>query len=295
MLIPLDQKDLSRFMGVLTFLGRYIPSLAERTVNLREINKKGATWSWTKAHEKEFNDLKVYIVNPNKPVTLSVDNSRKGLGAAILQNGRPVGFASKTLTLSQKNYAPIELEIIAIVFGCTRFRQYLIGKRVDVESNHSALEFTFKKDLNSCPLGLQRFRIRLQEFDLSVKYKPGKLMYLADTLLRSPIDSDDVIEDGDMKAHVNLINYMINVSPEKQNVIRDEIYKDFRLIQLRNCITNGWPEYKHLPEEIKAFWSYRDEFSIINEIIYKDKQVVIPLSLQKKKCLKDCIIITWGL
>ena len=106
-------------------------------------------------------------------------------------------------------------------------------------------------------------------------------MYIADTLSRAPIDSDIVVED-DLKAHVNLINYILNVTPHKQEEIRVETSVDVQLRLVIKCIVNGWPEYKSLPEEIKSFWPYRHELTIIDGIVYKNNQIVMPCSLHKE-------------
>lgn len=75
----------------------------------------------------------------NKPVTLSVDASSEGLGAVLLQEGQPVAYGSRALTDSQKCYVQIEKELLAIVFGCEKFHQYLYGRKVHVESDHKPL------------------------------------------------------------------------------------------------------------------------------------------------------------
>ena len=75
----------------------------------------------------------------NKDITLSCDASKDGLGACILQDGQPVAYASKSLTATQKQYAQIEKELLAIVFGCERFHQYLFGKEVLVQTDHKPL------------------------------------------------------------------------------------------------------------------------------------------------------------
>lgn len=116
--------------------------------------------------------LKFYDVN--KAVTLSVDASSVGLGAVIMQNEQPVAYGSRSLTDTQKRYAQIEKELLAIVYGCERFKQYLYGKQVQVESDHKPLESMFKKRLHKAPTRLQRMLMRLQAFDLRVTYKPGK-------------------------------------------------------------------------------------------------------------------------
>ena len=69
-------------------------------------------------------------------MTLSGDASSKGLGAVIFQNDRPVAYASKGLILSQQNYVQIEKEMLATVFGCKRFHDYLYAHRkVIVDTN----------------------------------------------------------------------------------------------------------------------------------------------------------------
>ena len=63
------------------------------------------------------------------------------MGAALLQDGQPVAFASRTLTLTERGYAQIEKECLAIVFACERFNQYLFGREsVSVQSDHKPLE-----------------------------------------------------------------------------------------------------------------------------------------------------------
>ena len=88
-------------------------------------------------------------------MTLSVDASSKGFGAVLLQNDCPVAHASKSLTPSQENYAQIEKEILAIVFGCERFHDYLYWQReLTVESDHKPLEAILKKPIHQAPLNL---------------------------------------------------------------------------------------------------------------------------------------------
>jgi hypothetical protein len=78
--------------------------------------------------------------DPSKPITLQVDASKYRLGAALLQEGKPVAFASKSLNATEENYAQIEKELYAILFGCRHFHQYLYGHQVTVQSNHKPLE-----------------------------------------------------------------------------------------------------------------------------------------------------------
>ena len=60
---------------------------------------------------------------------------------------KPVTFASKSLNTTEQNYAQIEKELYAILFGCKRFHQYLYGRKVTVQSDHKPLESIMKKPL----------------------------------------------------------------------------------------------------------------------------------------------------
>lgn len=109
-----------------------------------------------------------------------MDARSKGLGATILQQGRPIAYALRALTKSQRNYAQIEKEALAVVFGCQKFHQYVYGRTVTVESDHNPLESIFRKPLLSAPLCLQRLLLAVHEYVLKIECKPGKLMFVAD-------------------------------------------------------------------------------------------------------------------
>ena len=103
----------------------------------------------------------------------------------MMQNNQPVQYASRSLTQTEQNYAQIEKEMLAIVFGLERFERFVYGKHIEVESDHKPLEAIHKKSLLSAPKRLQRMLMRTQKFDYSVRYKKGAEMYIADTLSRA--------------------------------------------------------------------------------------------------------------
>ena len=99
--------------------------------------------------------------DPSKEVTLQVDASKKGLGAVMFQDGKPVAFTSKALNACEQRYAQIEKELYAILFGCERFHHYVYGRTINVESDHKPLESVMRKPLCSAPPRLQRMLLRL--------------------------------------------------------------------------------------------------------------------------------------
>ena len=140
---PKSKQDLQRLLGMITYLGKYIPNLSI-----------------------------------THGVRISVDASKFGLGAVLLQKHgdtwAPVAYASRSLSKSEQNYAQIEKEALAILFGCERFHVYLYGKSFTVESDHKPLQPIFKKPICKAPPRIQRFCLRLQKYDMHIEFKPGK-------------------------------------------------------------------------------------------------------------------------
>ena len=102
----------------------------------------------------------------------------------ILQDGEPVAFASKALTETEHQWANIECEAYAVVFGCEQFCTYLYGRHFTVESDYKPLEQIIQKSLCDTPARLQQMMMQLQPYDFELKYRPGKEMTLRDALSR---------------------------------------------------------------------------------------------------------------
>ena len=83
--------------------------------------------------------------NPNKPTILQTDASCKGLGACLLQNEKPMYFASKALTETQKGYVVIELKSLAVTWAMEKFHHFLYGNEFTLETNQKPLEVILSK------------------------------------------------------------------------------------------------------------------------------------------------------
>ena len=92
-----------------------------------------------------------------KLILLQVDASQKGLAAALMQDGCPVAFASKAET----RYPNIERGMLAVVYGCERFHNYLFGHEFTVKTDHKALAGIHLKNLNAAPPHLRRMLLHL--------------------------------------------------------------------------------------------------------------------------------------
>ena len=91
----------------------------------------------------------------------------------------------QVLAPNEQKWAQIEKELLAIVFACKKFNDYIYGKEVIIESDHKPLETIFKKQLEKAPARLQNMLLKLQKYNLKVVYKKGKEMYIADALSRA--------------------------------------------------------------------------------------------------------------
>ena len=100
---PTEPQELQRFLGMTMYLSPFIPSLSTHTAPLWELLKKDTEFTWNTTYQEAFDALKdrvctdttLQYFDAEKPVTIQVDASQKGLGAALLQDGCPVAFASR--------------------------------------------------------------------------------------------------------------------------------------------------------------------------------------------------------
>ena len=158
---PSTKPELQRFIGMIQYLAKFIPDLSEKAAPLRSLLKKNAAWQWNDEHQRAYQLLKeecskqptLCYCDVSKPVKISADSSKCGLGAVCEQDGHPVADASRALSEAQQRYAQIEK--CNIVFACEKFHQFIYGKHVEVETDHKPLVNIFKETLNDCPMRLQ--------------------------------------------------------------------------------------------------------------------------------------------
>ena len=169
--------------------------------------------------------------------------------------------------------------MLAIVHGLEKFHYYAYGRHVTVETDHKPLEAIFKKHLSSSPPRIARMMLRIQKYDVEIKYVPGKNVPLADALSRiSPLPGD-TIEGLDVSVHE--LHLHLNATPTRINEINEETTKDGVLLSLRAVITQGWPDTRsECPAHLHAYWNYRDELTVADGIILKGTRILIPKRLQ---------------
>lgn len=221
--------------------------------------------------------------NLDEEITLQCDASQTGLGTALLQNGQPLAYASRALTPAETRYAQIEKELLAIVFACDRFHAYVYGREVvNIETDHKPLEPIFTKPLATAPKRLQRMLLSLQRYSLSVKYKKGKDLYLADTPSRAYLPEVNACEFTRELEEIDHRPWM-PVRDETWRQLKNAAVDDPVQQNLREVIKKGWPDSKaDLPECVHAYFDIRDELTVQEELIFKGQQLVVPRALRKE-------------
>ena len=138
-----------------------------------------------------------------------------------MQNGQPVTYSSRALTASEKNYYQIEKELLARVFGVERNNQYVYGRRIVLWSDHKLLETICKKPLATAPKRLQRLLLRLQQYDVEIRYKPGSEMYLSDTLSRAYLPISEQYPAENEIERIHAVDYLPISEPQLVEIQRE--------------------------------------------------------------------------
>ena len=290
--LPQDVETMRSFLGLVNYFNRFSLHLAELNKPLREICWQDVEFELTESVHVAFSRTKEEIsknvtlpyFNPRNATTLQTDVAKKGLGAVILQDFRPVMFASGVLTGAEKNYQNLERECLVTIWGMEKFHYFLYGKQFTLETDQKPLVSIYRKHMVEISPGIQRLIVRSFPYQpFNVQYRKGVEIPLADALSR--VTLTPVEEDGIQLpiVAVNLITSNIPVSSTEIELIHEETSKDPTLTLLRHYIHMGWPiDHRMLPQELHTFWNYREDLSMENGLITKGARLLIPSMLRRK-------------
>lgn len=244
---PKNKKQIQAFLGFVNFYRRYIRDLSQLTSILSQLTKKNEPWKWGPIQQQAFEQIKeifledIIVEYPDfeKEFYLATDASNTHIGAELYQIGeegkhQTLGFTSRTLNATERRYFTTELEPLAIVFACKKFRGYILGHKTNILTDHQALTF-----LNTCRLlnaRLTRWSIILQEYNLEIKHIPGKENIGPDTLTRYPQSPEDNERSNVINISINklkIYNYSAELRNRLKNIkkLQDEDEKLNKIIQ----------------------------------------------------------------
>ena len=175
--VPENVSKLRSFLGIVNFVAKFVPELSDTLAPLHNLLKKDVQWSWSESQNKAFLKIKdlickftsLNVFDPKKPITIQNDSSEYAIGSVLLQDDRPVAYASRSLTPTEKNYAQIEKEFLAIIFGLEKFHNYVYGNNnVTVITDHKPLTFIVQKPISKAPKRIQNMILRIQDYNFKL-------------------------------------------------------------------------------------------------------------------------------
>ena len=205
---------------MVNFLSSFLPNLRRLLIPIYDLQKKVKKFKWTKEAERVFNDIEKLLINPpvlkaptpDSLFRLESDTSREGVGGILLQKQGDewvvIGYHSKRLPKSAKNFGVTELELTGLLVNIPGFMQLLCNRYFEVLVDHKAIEYVIKSKLESPMTRLKTLLLRLSEYTIDLKYQKGSEMHTSDALSRL----HNFTDTPDQKDVIPL-NFLQNLTP----------------------------------------------------------------------------------
>lgn len=289
---PQSAEEVRSFLGLITFVGRYIPHLSTLSNPLNILTRKGQLFEWTQKHEESFKQLKeslskvdtLAFFNPDHETFVIADASPVGLGAVLFQKDgdqsyRVISYASKTLSEVERRYAQTEREALALVWAPERFHFYLYGKQFWLITDHKPLVAIFGDKSKPCAR-VERWKLRLMSYDYKVIYRPGKLN-IADPLSRlcqNTLDQGQTYDEESERIVRLVVDDSCPIAVPPCEII-EATKRDVELLELIQ-----WLPYppKRWPKTLTRYRVVSRDLSTDGKLVLKNNKIVIPKTLQNR-------------
>ena len=163
------------------------------------------------------------------------------------------------MTEAETRYAQIEKEALATTCACECFSNYILGKQFLLETDHKPLVPLFStKHLDDLPPRILHFRLRLMQFDYTISHVPGKLLYTADTLSRSPqeyLGQDEYLAELTEEQMTTTTTNEFPTTTHSLETYRQAQREDPVCSQIMTFCQIQWPSKYNLPQELSKYWT----------------------------------------
>lgn len=237
---PTDISNLRSFLGTVGYYRKFIPNFAKRAHCLYNLLKKDVPFSWTKAHQDSFEDLRDSLLTypilrfPDfkKPFLIRTDASYEGLGGVLLQcydkSEFPIHFVSRSLRKEEKNYSITKLEGASAYYSVMKFKPFITGNEFEtiLITDHKPLVglFTNKQPMDH-DKQLTNWILTFSMLKVTVKYEEGRKNFIADALSRIPVSENNGNQTKDIKddRETGMLIMNVSASPYMDNYITSKI------------------------------------------------------------------------
>ena len=288
---PENVTQLRAFLGLLSYYRRFVPHLATLLEPLHRLTDDNVPWAWTGVHSQAFEESKQHLTSSavlvhydlNKPVVLACDASQYGVGAVLSHimddnSEKPIAYASRTMSKTERKYAQIDKEALSIIFGVRKFHQYLAGRSFVIMTDHQPLLRLFaphKRMPEIMSPRMLRWSLLLAGYNYTLQFRAGKHHANADALSRLPIPAD-VAEDNVPEPPEVLFVNQDEQLPVTAEQIAEWTTSDNTLKQVLEWVKNGWPITKKLEVCFEPYVRRKDALTCLRDCLLWGSRVIVP-------------------
>lgn len=298
---PTTLKEVRRLMGMIGFYKQFIPNYSTILAPITDpLRKNRSKLIWTETAEQALGTVKGILTSPpvlanpnfNLQFVIESDASAVAAGAVLVQYQegvrRPIAFFSRKFSATQRKYSATERECLAVILAIERFRHFVEETQFRVVTDAQSLKWLNKISVEGNSARLARWALKLQQHDILLEYRKGKLNVVADALSRA--------------VEVDVLSVDLDLERLKKNITaKSDQYKDFKVShgKVYKYVPSGRSEdrrfeWKLLPSKSERIQILQAEHGIAHLGFYKtlrriqEKYYWPGMSVEVKRYCRGC-------